>query len=280
MNPMIDLRIVERAILTDNELNALFSLSWERHERRSFQSVLASSLTYFAAFNGDRLIGFVNVAWDGGAHAFLLDPTVVPDQRRKGIGAALVRSAAAAASVAGAEWLHVDYDPASANFYAAVGFRPSQAGVLRLADAAPLAESKRAFGIEYRRGPTALPVSDFVELTHRVWSRELEAMRVAAALARTLNIGAWRDGQLVGAIRVLTDGYLLNTIPEVMVDPECRRQGIGRELMYQALTLAPGGRLFFGAQSGNEPFFERIGFVRGPTGFVGRLEAMRNLRAG
>ena len=49
-------------------------------------------------------------------------------------------------------------------------------------------------------------------------------------------------------------------------------QGIGRELMHRALALAPGGRLFFGAQSSNESFFERIGFVRGPTGFIGRLE--------
>jgi predicted N-acetyltransferase YhbS len=44
--------------------------------------------------------------------------------------------------------------------------------------------------------------------------------------------------------------------------PEYRRQGIGRELMHRALALAPGGRLFFGAQFGNEGFFERIGFVR------------------
>jgi GNAT superfamily N-acetyltransferase len=56
-----------------------------------------------------------------------------------------------------------------------------------------------------------------------------------------------------------------------MVDPEYQRLGIGRELMHRALHAAPGGRLFFGAQPGNEAFFERCGFVRGPIGFVGRL---------
>jgi predicted N-acetyltransferase YhbS len=220
------------------------------------------------------------VAWDGGAHAFLLDPTVVPDRRRQGLGSALVRAAIAAASRAGAEWLHVDYVPALAPFYASVGFAPSHAGVLRLEGTVAPIDSTAVSGIEYRRGATALPVPDFIELTRSVWGRDLEPTRVASALARTLNVGAWHGGRLVGAVRVLTDGYLLNTIPEVMVDPVYQRQGIGRELMYQALSVAPGGRLFFGAQSGNEPFFERIGFVRGPTGFVGRLDAIRNVRAG
>ncbi|TDC74765.1 GNAT family N-acetyltransferase, partial [Streptomyces hainanensis] len=37
-----------------------------------------------------RLVGFVNVAWDGGAHAFLLDTVVASDHRRLGIAARLV----------------------------------------------------------------------------------------------------------------------------------------------------------------------------------------------
>jgi len=71
---------------------------------------------------------------------------------------------------------------------------------------------------------------------------------------------------------VLSDGYFFNTVPEVIVDPDYQRRGIGRELMHRAVQLAPGGRLFFGAQPGNETFFERSGFQRGPVGFVGRRE--------
>jgi GNAT superfamily N-acetyltransferase len=56
-----------------------------------------------------------------------------------------------------------------------------------------------------------------------------------------------------------------------MVDPEFQRKGIGRELMNRALALAPRGRLFFGAQPGNEIFFEHCGFLRGPIGFVGSV---------
>lgn len=76
----------------------------------------------------------------------------------------------------------------------------------------------------------------------------------------------------MGSVRVLSDGYLFNAVAEVLVDPEFRRRGIGRALMHRALALAPGGRLFFGAQPGNELFFEQCGFRRGPVGFVGTLD--------
>jgi len=33
-----------------------------------------------------------------------------------------------------------------------------------------------------------------------------------AALTRTTNIGAWDDQRLVGAVRVLTDGYFFATV--------------------------------------------------------------------
>ena len=36
---------------------------------------------------GDTLLGFVNVAWDGGDHAFLLDTKTLEDHQRQGIGA-------------------------------------------------------------------------------------------------------------------------------------------------------------------------------------------------
>jgi hypothetical protein len=35
-----------------------------------------NSLGWVCARNKDELVGFVNVAWDGGAHAFILDAIV------------------------------------------------------------------------------------------------------------------------------------------------------------------------------------------------------------
>jgi GNAT superfamily N-acetyltransferase len=124
--------------------------------------------------------------------------------------------------------------------------------------------------IEYRSGPAALPVDAFIRLATRIWNRDYDAVLTEAALKSTINVGAWSGDRLVGSVRILSDGYFFSTVPEVMVDPEFRRHGIGLTLMRQALDLAPGGVLFLGAQPGNEPFFERAGFRRGPTGYVGR----------
>ena len=124
--------------------------------------------------------------------------------------------------------------------------------------------------VEYRSGEAALTVDAFIALARRIWQREYDTAKTATALKSTINIGAWSGDRLVGSVRVLSDGYLFNTVPEVMVDPEFRKHGIGRELMRRALDVSPGGVLYLGAQPGNERFFELAGFRRGPTGYVGR----------
>jgi GNAT superfamily N-acetyltransferase len=123
---------------------------------------------------------------------------------------------------------------------------------------------------ELRQGPAAFTPEQFVELAFRGWGRRIDLAQTAAALAQTTNIGAWVGDRLVGTVRVLSDGYLMSMVPEIMVDPETRRQGVGSQLLQAALDAAPGGRLFLGAQPGNETFFEKAGFRRGPAGFVGR----------
>ena len=95
------------------------------------------SLTWVEAYALDhpgdcRLVGFVNVAWDGGMHAFLLDTCVAPDRQGAGVGAELVRRAVDAARDAGCGWLHVDLEPQLEPFYARCGFSPTTAGLLRL----------------------------------------------------------------------------------------------------------------------------------------------------
>ena len=95
------------------------------------------SLTWVEAIELDdrgtcRLVGFVNVAWDGGTHAFLLDTCVALDRQRSGVGAELVQRAVDAARDAGCTWLHVDFEPHLEPFYARCGFSPTAAGLLRL----------------------------------------------------------------------------------------------------------------------------------------------------
>jgi ribosomal protein S18 acetylase RimI-like enzyme len=120
--------------LSNAALNALYAAAWPAHgERESdFQPVLAHSLVTVGAYAGARLVGFVYVAWDGGIHGFLLDPTVDPAYRRRGIGQRLVAEATAAAQARGLVWLHVDYEPHLEAFYRECGFQPTLAGLIHL----------------------------------------------------------------------------------------------------------------------------------------------------
>ena len=47
------------------ELDELFAASWCRHEPRDWNPVMKRSLVYVCAYREERLVGFVNVAWDG-----------------------------------------------------------------------------------------------------------------------------------------------------------------------------------------------------------------------
>ncbi|MEU6929306.1 GNAT family N-acetyltransferase [Streptomyces sp. NPDC046374] len=124
--------LVIDADLPAAELNELFRASWPGHQDTDFGPVLARRLLHVTARRGGRLVGYVNVVGDGGAHAFVLDTTVHPDERRQGLGVALVRAAAGAARERGAHWLHVDFEPHLARFYEECGFRPTAAGLMAL----------------------------------------------------------------------------------------------------------------------------------------------------
>lgn len=122
--------------LTNVQMNALFSVGWPRWQNApdtsDWQPVLAKSLVYVAAFDGEHFIGFVNIAWDGRDHAFLIDTRVDPAYRRRGIGRELVARASAAAREAGCTRVHVDYTDDLDPFYTACGFVHTTAGLLAL----------------------------------------------------------------------------------------------------------------------------------------------------
>lgn len=117
------------------EVNALHAEGFDHRPLDDdwWGQVTRHSVGWVTARRDDDLIGFVNVAWNGGVHAFILDTLVTAGERRQGVGQRLVTAAAEGARAAGCEWLHVDFDDHLEPFYLdGCGFRPTKAGLIAL----------------------------------------------------------------------------------------------------------------------------------------------------
>jgi GNAT superfamily N-acetyltransferase len=91
------------------------------------------SLGWVCARDGDELVGFVNVPWDGGVHAFIVDTLVAAGARRRGIGARMIALAVEKSRAAGCQWLHADFDDDLSSFYLdSCGFVATPAGLIEL----------------------------------------------------------------------------------------------------------------------------------------------------
>ncbi len=122
-----------RGPVTDDELVELVVSHGGTPQHGWWDRIRPHSLGWVTARDGELLVGFVNVATDGGDHAFLLDTKTRGDRQRSGIGTELVRVAVEHARSAGCEWLHVDFQPEHRTFYLdACGFEPTDAGLIRL----------------------------------------------------------------------------------------------------------------------------------------------------
>lgn len=115
--------------------------------------------------------------------------------------------------------------------------------------------------INYIVDDKELKADDFLSLAQKVWPGSYRKEMTASALAKTINITAWYENVLVGCVRILSDGYFFGTIPEILVVPEYQNRGMGKALMELAWEASPTA-LFFGAQPGNEGFFEKLGYTK------------------
>lgn len=78
---------------------------------------------------------------------------------------------------------------------------------------------------------------------------------------------AWSEKQIVGVVRVMSDGLIFSCIPELLVKPQFQAHGIGTELMRMVIEDYGSTIIFLGAQAGNETFFEKLGFKKGPQSY-------------
>lgn len=116
----------------------------------------------------------------------------------------------------------------------------------------------------------AVNASDLVDLARRSEVEVPDPTRLQESLGRTINIGAYDGEQLVGALRMLTDGYEWSVVTDFLVEPSYRRRGIGSALWRRAADRATGRLAMAQIPPGTEGFFRRLealpayeGFVRG-----------------
>lgn len=129
-----DVTLSWRTAVADDEIATLTAAHGGSGTPGWWDRIRPHSLGWVAARAVDgELVGFVNVAWDGCDHAFLIDTKTHPSHRGQGLGTAVVLHAVAEAGSAGCEWLFVDYGPDMIPFYEdARGFVPTRAGLVHL----------------------------------------------------------------------------------------------------------------------------------------------------
>jgi hypothetical protein len=89
------------------------------------------SLGWVSAREGDQLVGFVYVLWDGGVTRSSSDTIVAANVHRQGIGRRLIAIAVSRARAARCEWLHVNFEDNLRDFYFdACGFTPTNRGLI------------------------------------------------------------------------------------------------------------------------------------------------------
>jgi GNAT superfamily N-acetyltransferase len=124
-----------RGAFDNAEVNALHAEGFDHAPGQHdwWGRVNRHSLGWACARDDGALVGFVNAAWDGAMHAFILDTVVAKSVRRKGVGVRLLQITADKARAAGVAWLHVDFEPHLHDFYLkACGFTATQAGLIAL----------------------------------------------------------------------------------------------------------------------------------------------------
>ena len=134
----VGMREVIEDYVHDEKLNRLcLALNWAvavaialltlgaRWTDAELESIYSHSLCHICAYDGGLFVGYVNAAWDGGVHVFLLDPTVHPGHRHRGIGTALLRQTQIFAAERNQRVsIHVETFNPARHLYERLGFKP------------------------------------------------------------------------------------------------------------------------------------------------------------
>ena len=121
--------------------------------------------------------------------------------------------------------------------------------------------------MDYKVDDKELNASMFISFVHQVWPGDHDMERTKSALSKTLNITAYDQKELVGCLRILSDGYYFGTITELLVLPQYQKQGVGSKLLQLAKDNTPT-MLYFGSQPDVEKFYEKNGCQKSLQSYI------------
>jgi GNAT superfamily N-acetyltransferase len=111
-------------------------------------------------------------------------------------------------------------------------------------------------------GVRAIPPDGVIGLYRAVgWWPERTAEQIGSVLSASPAAGAWRGERLIGFARAVTDGVLRAYVEDIVVAPDQRGHGAGRELLaclMQVVAPVPLVSLFCAAEL--VPFYETCSF--------------------
>ena len=97
--------------------------------------------------------------------------------------------------------------------------------------------------------------------------RDLEKIRQAFQNSYKV-VTAWKDGKLVGAGRLISDGLCYGTVYDVGVLVSCRREGVGKGIMEALLKGHEHLLVYLTSTFGNEDFYRKLGFKKHKTAYA------------
>ena len=105
------------------------SVGWNRMEAE-YRSSLFASYCHIAAFDGTRLIGYIDSVSNGVTDAYIQDLMVHPDYQGQGIGTELMQRMIAALKERHIYMISVIYEESMSRFYRKFGFTTMLSGQL------------------------------------------------------------------------------------------------------------------------------------------------------
>ncbi len=124
------LQYVENPKITVDEVAALrIAVAWDSRKEKLEKTIGSTYLTV-ACFNGNNLVGFVDVISDGVDDAFIRNLVVHPDYQKHGIALRMLRMAAERIKKDKIKTANVLFEPELTDLYRRAGFRIVSGGMI------------------------------------------------------------------------------------------------------------------------------------------------------